>query len=895
MGNILRILKRDLLRLIKTPAALVVVIALIVLPSLYSWYNVAGFWDPYGNTGNLRVCVVNEDAGATLSESEQELVAGQQDSETLNVGDQIIEEIEKNHELDWQVVNKETAMQEVKSGKSYAAFVIPENFTANLMTLTTGDFKKPSIEYYVNEKAGPVSPKITDVGATTLDEMVNSTFVSTVAKGVATIFDDNIAFLKGETAQAHSEASERLAEAIAALDTTSSSLADLSDEASSLSGEVEDAKDTLANVRDDMSTAADTLAELSGTAADLQGKLASFSASALPLASDSITAVSSIVEKAQEAAGDIRQVAGSVQGSVAAAATQAHETVERNKITIEELEKLAAILPDDSSAADTVNSLINALRSANEQASASASMLDEVSSNLAAANEEAQANADALDKAADQAIDGVKQASDALFGDALGTLGTALSNLSSASSQLSAAAGRQDALITQATSVLDELSSTLVTAKEALAESGDLAASLGEDLVTVQTDFAALSSSSALTELLGANINPSKVADFMGSPTELTTERLYETVSYGAGMAPLFMNLTFWIGAFMLIVIFRLEVDSEGLKGLTLAQRYLGRFILLAFFAVLQAIICCIGIAALGVQPVNFPALVFAACITSLAYLSIIFALSVTFQHVGMGICVALVFVQIPGATGLYPIEMTPTFFQFMYPLFPFTYGIDAMREAICGFYGTHYVSSLGVLALFFVLFLLAGILLRPLMANVNRMASRQIKASGIYNGEDVEIPMRRFRFSQIMRALSDKKEYREAIKVRYERFKIWYPRVIVACIVTGIGVPVVLAVVFALTPTEKVVLLTIGLVLLIALFAVLAIVESLRDSFERQLRLGALSDNEIQDLYSLRNSVDHGERAEDLLKTYRENAGAEAPEMTKTCISEEPKAGDRL
>ena len=145
------------------------------------------------------------------------------------------------------------------------------------------------------------------------------------------------------------------------------------------------------------------------------------------------------------------------------------------------------------------------------------------------------------------------------------------------------------------------------------------------------------------------------------------------------------------------------------------------------------------------------------------------------------------------------------------------------------------------------------------------------------------------------MRALSDKEEYREAIKVRYERFKIWYPRVIVACIVTGIGVPVVLAVVFALTPTEKVVLLIIGLVLLIALFAVLAIVESLRDSFERQLRLGALSDNEIQDLYSLRNSVDHGERAEDLLKTYRENAEAEAPEMTKTCISEEPKAGDRL
>ena len=116
-----------------------------------------------------------------------------------------------------------------------------------------------------------------------------------------------------------------------------------------------------------------------------------------------------------------------------------------------------------------------------------------------------------------------------------------------------------------------------------------------------------------------------------------------------------------------------------------------------------------------------------------------------------------LVFAQIPGATGLYPIEMTSSFFQAVYPFFPFTYGISAMRDAIFGFYGSQYADALGMLALFFALFMAFGILVRPLMANVNRMVACQVRESGIFNGEDVEIPARPYRVSQLFRALSDK------------------------------------------------------------------------------------------------------------------------------------------
>ena len=169
MRNVLKILKRDLLRLLKTPPALVVIVALMVLPSVYTWYNVIGFWNPYDNTGNLTVCVVNQDAGGSSELTDE-----------LNVGDRIVDQLHENTQLKWEFTDYDSAMGQVHSGTAYAAFVIPESFTADLLTLTTGDFKQPQLQYYVNEKAGPVSPKITDTGASTLDETINSTFVSTV-------------------------------------------------------------------------------------------------------------------------------------------------------------------------------------------------------------------------------------------------------------------------------------------------------------------------------------------------------------------------------------------------------------------------------------------------------------------------------------------------------------------------------------------------------------------------------------------------------------------------------------------------------------------------------------------------------------------------------------------
>mgnify|MGYP003161627913 CR=1 FL=1 len=105
----------------------------------------------------MRVCIVNEDAGV------QSDLTG-----SLNMGDEIVDELSQNTQLGWVFTDRDEALEEVRSGKAYAAFIIPSDFSADTLTLLTGDFQQPTLQYYVNEKSGGVSTKVTDSGASSL-------------------------------------------------------------------------------------------------------------------------------------------------------------------------------------------------------------------------------------------------------------------------------------------------------------------------------------------------------------------------------------------------------------------------------------------------------------------------------------------------------------------------------------------------------------------------------------------------------------------------------------------------------------------------------------------------------------------------------------------------------
>ena len=844
MKNVLRVLKRDFFRILKAPASIVVVLALIVLPSLYTWFNVVGFWNPYGNTGNLRVCVVNEDAG-----SSSDLTGA------INLGDMVVEQLHDNDQLGWDFVDYDTAMEAVKSGHAYAAFVLPRDFSADLLTLLSGDFQQPQLEYYVNEKMNPVSPKITDTGANTLDTTINSTFVATVAKTVTDALGEEVGVAQGKIDDAHTNA-------LAGVDKAQQSISGARDSVQGLRDAADQSQTKVADAASLLSDADEVLGDLSGQMLIVQSLMGTTQTDVSKLTSGLMGAMDSgsifLSQSAAKVNTAIGGAAGSVteaQGRVDGAIAQGNAMVSASQAVVAQMEALVAQMDDNDPNKASLEKAIERLKQSNTNASRSLSELSDMSADMGRVAESVSSASDSVNTAVQTTISNADSYRGTLSSDTFPAINAGVGNLNVAVGNLAAAASAQRVLVDQAVSLTGQLSETLTTARSALDQTDGVLADLQTSIDTVKTDLVALKTSTAITDFFGdgTTIDAEKVASFMQSPTEVKTEYLFPLNAYGSGMAPLFINMSLWIGVFMLMVIMRIEVDDEGIENLTAAQRYIARYLFFGGMVSLQAIVCCVGCLAIGVQCESVALFLLTAVLASLAYLAIQLTLSTTLQHIGKGICVILIFVQIPGATGLYPIEMTSPFFQFIYPFFPFTYGINALRETIAGFYGLEWVSLIAHLGIFFAIFLAIGLALRPYFSNLIRLFAREIERSDIINGEEVHLPERRFRVAQLVRVLSDREDFRHHISDHAARFICWYPRLKRGALVVGIAVPAVIAVVFAVTAMEKVVVLTLWLVWLVLVLTFLVVVEFIRDNIERQASLNAMTDDEVRTLFAAR------------------------------------------
>lgn len=844
MKNVLRVLKRDFLRILKAPASIVVVLALIVLPSLYTWFNVVGFWNPYGNTGNLRVCVVNEDAG-----SSSDLTGA------INLGDMVVEQLHDNDQLGWDFVDYDTAMEAVKSGHAYAAFVLPRDFSADLLTLLSGDFQQPQLEYYVNEKMNPVSPKITDTGANTLDTTINSTFVATVAKTVTDALGEEVGVAQGKIDDAHTNA-------LAGVDKAQQSISGARDSVQGLRDAADQSQTKVADAASLLSDADEVLGDLSGQMLIVQSLMGTTQTDVSKLTSGLMGAMDSgsifLSQSAAKVNTAIGGATGSVteaQGRVDGAIAQGNAMVSASQAVVAQMEALVAQMDDNDPNKASLEKAIERLKQSNTNASRSLSELSDMSADMGRVAESVSSASDSVNTAVQTTISNADSYRGTLSSDTFPAINAGVGNLNVAVGNLAAAASAQRVLVDQAISLTGQLSETLATARSALDQTDGVLADLQTSIDTVKTDLVALKTSTAITDFFGdgTTIDAEKVASFMQSPTEVKTEYLFPLNAYGSGMAPLFINMSLWIGVFMLMVIMRIEVDDEGIENLTAAQRYIARYLFFGGMVSLQAIVCCVGCLAIGVQCESVALFLLTAVLASLAYLAIQLTLSTTLQYIGKGICVILIFVQIPGATGLYPIEMTSPFFQFIYPFFPFTYGINALRETIAGFYGLEWVSLIAHLGIFFAIFLAIGLALRPYFSNLIRLFAREIERSDIINGEEVHLPERRFRVAQLVRVLSDREDFRHHISDHAARFIRWYQRLKRGALIVGIAVPAVIAVVFAVTAMEKVVVLTLWLVWLVLVLTFLVVVEFIRDNIERQASLNAMTDDEVRTLFAAR------------------------------------------
>lgn len=182
MKNIFRIFIDDFKRLIKNKIAIGITLGVIFIPGIYAWLNIDSNWDPYGNTEHIPIAVVNEDQGTTIL------------GEDINIGQEVEQTLRQNHNMKWIFTDEANALASVEKGDYYAAMIIPKGFSADLSTIvSSGELKKPTFDFYVNNKKNAIAPIIANKAITTVQSSVNQSFVNTVVyKAVSTAEDFDI-------------------------------------------------------------------------------------------------------------------------------------------------------------------------------------------------------------------------------------------------------------------------------------------------------------------------------------------------------------------------------------------------------------------------------------------------------------------------------------------------------------------------------------------------------------------------------------------------------------------------------------------------------------------------------------------------------------------------------
>ena len=165
---IAEIMKNNFKGAFKNPIVIMVLIALVILPSLYALLNIQACWDPYGNTGDVPFAIANLDNGTNFN------------GEDINVGKELANDLKNNDKFEWTFVSEDELRRGVYNGTYYAGIVIPKNLSENIVSITGDNPQQAKLEYVVNMKTNPVAVKLTDTGANTVYTSLNAKIVEII-------------------------------------------------------------------------------------------------------------------------------------------------------------------------------------------------------------------------------------------------------------------------------------------------------------------------------------------------------------------------------------------------------------------------------------------------------------------------------------------------------------------------------------------------------------------------------------------------------------------------------------------------------------------------------------------------------------------------------------------
>lgn len=831
-----QIFRRDIRRLASNKAACLVMAGVCLLPSLYAWFNIAANMDPYSNTAGIKVAIANDDTGAS------------KDDLTVNAGDTIVQNLKENDQLGWIFVDEASAKQGVESGEYYAAIVIPEDFSQSLLSVLSGDLEQPSLDYYINEKKNAIAPKITDTGATTIQQEINDTFSSIAAESISEVIRSSAKEMAGDVASTS-------ASLIRSIQEVQDNLSQYQNELSSFQDAVQQSDTAISNAidaLDDVSRAAkngsSTLDDTSDLLKQTRSAVGQFSSQFSGVLSDGESLLNNAAISANTKLGTFETNANQVLTTIGGSIDTVSGLNKKNEALLKQLQELHERIDSDTALSETITKQIETLQAQNASLQ---ELLDSLSSGNSAmqnALNTASETRTSLQTLAKNSRSSLRKYRKQLDGTLLPQVNQSLDGLSAVNSDLAAALDGIPSTVKQIQGVLTQLRTTMDSTADSLGQAGQTLRSVRRKLTDIITDIHALQSSNAYQKLLALEgLDADAIADFMSSPVSLKSDVQYDVTNYGSGMTPFYTNLALWVGGLILVSILKQEVDTDGLThSFTPTEGYLGRGMLFCAAGLLQSIIVCIGDLFLpGVQCVHPMGFVLAGVLCSFVYVNIIYALAAALKHIGKAVAVVLIILQIPGSSGTYPVEMMPEFFQKLHPFFPFSYGINAMRECIAGFYRYDYWKNLLFMLVFLAIALFTGLVLRPLLQNLNYLFDRRLAETELMLCETATAERDRPQLRMLMRTLMRDEDGKKKFLEKSAKFEVTYQKRVRHGFISMLVIPLIfLLLMFSLD--SKLVFLVLWIVSLIALSLYLICMEYIHDRIQRQIALNGLTSEDL-------------------------------------------------
>lgn len=728
MKNIMRIFRNDLHHFRTNIVAMIVIVGISIIPSMYAWFNIAANWDPYGNTGNLQIAVASVDEGykGTLLPME------------INVGDQVISTLRGNDQIGWVFTSEKEAKEGAKSGKYYAALIITKSFSEDLLSLFSDRAVHPKIDYYVNQKENAISPKVTDTATDTVQQQIDSSFVETILDVSVNVYDEISSYLDQDTTTNFlKNTGSSIAQIGTDLSTASGTVNSFATMTGSLRGMLRTTGDILDNTEELNEKDSSLMKDASGDIRDIRKSISSVSSDINLALNQGTKAYDTLSDEITSALSSISSDSKGAADSLSGIAKRVSQMEKRYESFRNSMKEIQDSLPDDSS---TTADLVGRILVRTDESIDSLKDLHKTLSNAADRIRSAGTLSDSyvtsLKKQMKKGVSGLDAVRKSYTSDLRKSLNSLSGSLEQSGTLAEGILSDVDTAIENASDLSDTADGQLIRLQKTLKKSAAMLDDASADIRDLNKRLKQASADKNISEVTGViRSNVSVLASIWASPLKVNEEAVFPVENYGSQMTPFYTTLSYWIGAVIMVAMMSVMISDREILELQKKgpihhyQLYFGRCMVFLYIGMIQSTIISLGdLLFLGIQCVHPFWFLVAGWVSSFIYTMLCYTLTLSFDELGKAAAVVLLVVQVAGTGGTFPIEVLPSIFHKLYLILPFTYSMDALKECIGGFYHMDYLIAVGKMLLFLIPSLLLGLIFRRPVFKLNRMLKEKLE-----------------------------------------------------------------------------------------------------------------------------------------------------------------------